>query len=278
MNKILCSVSVLFLFTFNSAQVGINTISPKSTLHIIGQASDINTLDGIIPPSVTGDQLKAKTYTSSQDGAVLYVTLAAASANRTGQTSNVDSPGYYYFSGTDNVWYRFQNATKNWIFDNAYDGAAAGPVDRIVTSNTTINNVDIGLSTTITVPANSSVKVVVNYSTPIGIPVMGTTPGGYMGIRFLKNGTEADLGSRKVTLSALNGGAGGFIMSTIGASYIENITNNGPAYTITYSLNGYIEKNAGSGSTTFRFNMWDAANNFNWGRGSINTQVYRKAL
>lgn len=57
------------------AQVGINTDSPKSTLDV--QASPtVNYPDGIIPPRITADALKAKEtfYGADQNGAIVYVT------------------------------------------------------------------------------------------------------------------------------------------------------------------------------------------------------------
>ncbi len=88
------------LFTHANAQVGINTTTPQATLDIIGKPSSPTSLDGMIPPRLTGNQLRAKTYTAAQTGATVYVT--AADTAPAGQTINVRVPGYYYFDGT--VW------------------------------------------------------------------------------------------------------------------------------------------------------------------------------
>ncbi|WP_449398762.1 hypothetical protein [Chryseobacterium wanjuense] len=82
------------------AQVGINTDKPLATLDVVGKPANVSSLDGMIPPRITGDQLRAKTYTSAQTGATIYVT--AADSAPAGQTINVKTPGYYYFDGT--VW------------------------------------------------------------------------------------------------------------------------------------------------------------------------------
>lgn len=50
-------------------QVGINTQTPEATLEVVGKPNDINHYDGIIPPRITGNQLVAKTYSSSKKGA-----------------------------------------------------------------------------------------------------------------------------------------------------------------------------------------------------------------
>jgi hypothetical protein len=273
---------LFFLLTISVSlmgQVGINTTSPQSTLQVVGKATVINSLDGIIAPSITGDQLKLKTYTMQQNGALQYVTQAATIANRTGQTINVDSSGYYYFSVIDNVWYILQNTRQNWVFDNSYEAIAENPVDVIIGPISIVNDVNLGLSLNIAIPAFSTVKVVVHYSVPIGLTNPLANVGGYMGIRFLKNGDERDSGSRKVSISSKNAPSGAIIMTTIGATYVETITNNGPETTVSYTLNGYIEKNVGTNNDTFRYNMWSSTgDNFNWGKGTINAQVFVKPL
>lgn len=80
-----------------SAQVGINTDQPQATLDVMGSPSDVNKLDGIIAPRLTGGELKAKNYKAAQTGAVVYVTVTETAP--TGQTVDVTTPGYYYFDG-----------------------------------------------------------------------------------------------------------------------------------------------------------------------------------
>ncbi|MDY3319530.1 hypothetical protein PG343_08960 [Riemerella anatipestifer] len=92
---LLCTV---FLPLALQAQVGINTPTPKATLDVMGKALDTDALDGIIPPRLKGVELKAKTYTLEQQGAIVYVTEAETSPS--GQTANVTDAGYYYFDGS----------------------------------------------------------------------------------------------------------------------------------------------------------------------------------
>lgn len=90
-----------------SAQVGIGTSDPKATLDVVGSPLDINKLDGVIAPRLTGVQLKAKNYTIAQTGAIVYVTVAETSP--TGQTIDVVTPGYYFFNGV-----KWGNLNENW--------------------------------------------------------------------------------------------------------------------------------------------------------------------
>jgi hypothetical protein len=87
-------------FNLSKAQVGINTTNPQATLDITGKPATASSLDGMIPPRITGNQLRAKTYTPAQTGAIVYVT--AADSAPAGQTINVKSTGFYYFNGA--VW------------------------------------------------------------------------------------------------------------------------------------------------------------------------------
>ena len=100
MKKCLFVISTLTSFYLNAqnGSVGINTESPKATLHVLGSPTDTSKLDGIIAPIITGDELAAKTYGTDQTGAIVYVTASAT--NKTGQVSNVSYSDYYYFNGT----------------------------------------------------------------------------------------------------------------------------------------------------------------------------------
>ena len=84
-----------------TGNVGIGTATPTTTLDVVGDAATATSLDGITAPRLTGDQLKAKTYTATETGALVYVT-AAVTGTAAGQTINVTAAGYYYFDGT--VW------------------------------------------------------------------------------------------------------------------------------------------------------------------------------
>lgn len=78
--------------------IGIGTNVPNATLDVVGSPASAAALDGIIPPRVTGNQLRAKTYGGAQTGAMVYVTTADSAP--AGQTVNVNTPGDYTFDGT----------------------------------------------------------------------------------------------------------------------------------------------------------------------------------
>ena len=107
------------------AQVGIGTPSPSATLEVVGDPANASSLDGIIPPRLTGDQLRAKNYTTAQTGVMVYVT--AADTAPTGQTSSVTSTGYYSFNGT--AW------------TPVFDSTPEAPAFNIVTSDVRTYNV-----------------------------------------------------------------------------------------------------------------------------------------
>lgn len=110
MKKVLFSIMLLTsIVSYAQERMGVGTDTPKATLDVVGVPSNQNSMDGIIAPRITGDQLSAKTYTAEQKGAIVLVTAAAT--NLSGQTEKVDKEGYYYFDGqrwvtfsSGNVW------------------------------------------------------------------------------------------------------------------------------------------------------------------------------
>lgn len=125
--KLLLLLSIGIFTTVFSQQgnVGINTTTPKATLDVAGKPTVTDHFDGIIAPRITGDQLRAKTYTADQTGALVYVT--AVDTAPAGQTVNVTTTGYYYFNGTQ--WTKFISS-----FNNIYTTDGTLPAgNRIVT-------------------------------------------------------------------------------------------------------------------------------------------------
>lgn len=134
------------------------------------------------------------------------------------------------------------------------------------------DNIDLGLSTSAIIPANTEALIVIKYSVPIGISNFVTTEG-YYGIRFLRNAIEESQASRKFSILKTETTAN---MVSVANIYTEKLTPSPTERTITYTLNGYIEQYQ-SGLVNYRFNMWSSTGtNFNWGRATLTKIVYLK--
>lgn len=199
---------------------------------------------------------------------------------------------------------------KNWRLSNIYNYDATAPQNINTGTVTGSFYTDLaGYVLPITIPAGHEAKVVVSYSVPIGmlndVVANPTTEGyapdlGYWGITLLSQNvtagdtsyTEFDAGSRKFTVPGLSKG-----QSSNPGSYNDN--SNGAAYTmltasassdynfdaknfdqlINFKLQAYTEiMNNGQPVIpgVVRFNMYDTAANYNWGRGDFIIMVYVK--
>ncbi|WP_298956496.1 hypothetical protein [uncultured Nonlabens sp.] len=130
------SILIIFSFITANAQVGINTTTPATSLDIVGNPTITSDADGLLIPRITGDQLRAKTaYGADQVGTLVYVTLPDSAPS--GQTINVNIPGYYYFDGT--VWQIIATAS---LADGDAWGVTGEDIASDVsrTGNVTINN------------------------------------------------------------------------------------------------------------------------------------------
>ncbi len=165
-----------------------------------------------------------------------------------------------------------------------YFDEATSNIDRTIYTDgqSTVNNVNLGLSNTVVIPAYVKATIIVSYSIPVGLSGADDVVNGYYGIRFLKNGVEQQSGSRKYSIpdryKRYYYSTDTFSMVSAGTTYIEVIDNsaNPNSQSVTFSLNGYIEQGHASTSTVeYRFNMWsNSGNNYNWGKGYISSQLY----
>jgi len=89
-----------FISILAQSQVGINTNSPESTLEVVGKPHDSKHYDGIIPPRISGNQLRVKLYSPAKKGSILFVTEPPTLL--AGQVERVTDPGLYCFDGT--IW------------------------------------------------------------------------------------------------------------------------------------------------------------------------------
>ena len=99
--KVLAMATVMLLLgngAYLNAQVtvGANT-TPAATLDVVLDNPSNSTLAGVIAPRVERQYLIDKTYTSTQEGAIVYVNVL--NGTPAGQAVNVTAIGYYYFDG-----------------------------------------------------------------------------------------------------------------------------------------------------------------------------------
>jgi hypothetical protein len=100
MRTTLTVVITIVLSSFAYSQVGINTTEPIASLDVTAKNHDGSTAEGIIPPRLTGEQLKAADtkYSILHAGTIVFVTAPVVSI--TEKTRNVNDQGLYYFDGS----------------------------------------------------------------------------------------------------------------------------------------------------------------------------------
>lgn len=306
--KIFSVISFSFA-AFSYAQVGINTTNPLGIFHIDGnkdnttipttteQANDfIVSSTGSTGIGTTTINSSAKLQIDAANQGVLITRVALQNPTdgitilspakglivyNTNNSAQIEE-GFYVNYGTSSapLWRTFQKLERSqFVLENTYDVTAVNPVDQNISGGTTINNVNLGMSITVTIPPFSEGKLITSYSVPMGTTTESAGFNGYYGIRFLKNGTELPAGSRKFTIVPASGVVARMV--SVNATVGDNVSNNSALpLNITYTLNGYIEATSGSAvNSTIRFNMWAASGaNFNWGRGYMSLQMFTKPL
>lgn len=204
MKKFTTSLFLLGLVFTAKAQVGVGTTDPKATLDVVGKTG--TSLDGIIAPRFTGDDLDAKTYTTAQTGALVYVTAARSTSSISTQIADVDDAGYYYFNGTKwvkitiNDWHitgnvettpgtNFLGTTDNKDLVFKRFGIVSGVIG---TSNTSYGNNSLPYSDT---NANGT------YNTAIGLEALKANTGNE-NVGIGRAALNANTGSNNIALGS----------------------------------------------------------------------------
>ena len=93
-------ILLLLLTCVCSAQIGINTATPKATLDIKGNA---DAPKGVILPSYTAEELSDldDTFTTDQNGMMIFITEGIGSSNK---TANVLGSGFYFYDAIKEIW------------------------------------------------------------------------------------------------------------------------------------------------------------------------------
>ncbi|WP_123867364.1 hypothetical protein [Chryseobacterium joostei] len=96
--------------------MGMNTSNPKSTMDIVAKnSSGSSTLaDGLLIPRV--DRERAINMVSVQPSTLIYVN-SITTGSATGQASNIDAVGFYYFDGSTNKWTKLSTDTNIYNTD-----------------------------------------------------------------------------------------------------------------------------------------------------------------
>ncbi|MDR2144909.1 MAG: hypothetical protein LBE91_00410 [Tannerella sp.] len=118
--------AALFAASAVCAQVGINTETPKASLHV-KEILPVTIAEGIIAPNVSIANLNTAValYGADQTGAIVYVNdVTGGSTNA--QTANITATGYYYFDGT--AWQAMKGSTgggSGWLLTGNANATSA---------------------------------------------------------------------------------------------------------------------------------------------------------
>ncbi|SIP92666.1 hypothetical protein [Chryseobacterium sp. RU33C] len=181
MRKTLFPLIACFSYIAISGQVGINTASPKSTLEITAKnAVGTSTgTDGLLIPRLDRQRALSMTTASIQPSTLIYID-DASTGTATGQASNINTTGFYYFDGSTTKWTKL---------------ITSGDVPNITTSNgLTKTGNDVKLGGTLTENTVINGTSVINIPQTNGIAIGST--GQVAGAKLLVQGGALQVGGQ----------------------------------------------------------------------------------
>lgn len=250
-------------------KVGIGTITPDPSSALDLRATDKGAL---FPRVALLSDTDAITIPSPAKGLMVYNTNPSA----------VLPEGLYINSGTNLLpsWKTFAFADKNnYQLADIFESTAPTFSDFVVDASRTVFFIITGLGNTITIPPFTDAKLVINYSIPVG-SIDGsnnaTGAGGYMGVRFHKNGSPFDIGSRKFTMPDQSGGTSNRVINVTNMFADTVINNAATPLTIFYAPWSFVE-NRSPNTGTFRFSKFSNSPPYsNWGIAYMKIEMFTR--
>lgn len=176
-----------------SAQVGVNTPAPTSTMDIIAKNATGTTtnVDGLLVPRV--DRQRAQSMTGIPTSTMIYIN-SVATGTQTGTAVNIDAVGYYFYNGT--VWAKLTPSATTDTSIYSGDGTLAG--NRIVTQGAnklaftgTVTNAFSVDGTTFSVDASNN-RVGIGTATPNAQLQLGNSVANRKIVLYQNPSTEND--------------------------------------------------------------------------------------
>lgn len=136
--KLLC-MAIFVIYLNYHGQVGIGTPFPKSTLDITAKnatGTSTNT-DGLLIPRL--DRQRALSMASVEPSTLIYVNNIST-GTASGQASNIDAVGFYYFDGMRSKWTKLTTSISNSTTAN---NGLTKTGDNFQLGGTLIKNTDI---------------------------------------------------------------------------------------------------------------------------------------
>lgn len=166
MKRNLFLLSLLFAFNVLSAQVGINTTVPTTTLDIVG-LSPATKVEGILIPRFTGDEIFSMPIsgTTTNESNLVYATSAAT--NQTGVGVNLTGKGFYFWDGAK--WVSMVNLTT---ISNSYS-AFVKPMNIMLNDG---HNYLPGINAIIAPGGGALIRFDATYSTALGDIIVKSDP------------------------------------------------------------------------------------------------------